>query len=154
MVRGKVKSIFEGFSDSPNVLNESASNQQAILPPFSPLAAVLTVSCMGTLDYYPDCTFRLSLAASSFSHPLQHTTHSLLNFDRGELLMTVAPSSKASGYPAGFISLMNGLRMFIYTTVRLSEDASGSRFMSNNLMLADNRMFFASLEAFSCHGSG
>lgn len=61
--------------------------------------------------------------------------------------MTVAPSSEASGYPAGFISLMNGLRMFIYTTVRLSEDASGSLFMSNNLMLADNRMFFASLEA-------
>ena len=42
---------------------------------------------------------------------------------------------------------MNGLRMFIYTTVRLSEDASGSRFMSKNLMLTDNRMPFASLEA-------
>lgn len=37
--------------------------------------------------------------------------------------------------------------MFIYTTVCLSEDASSGRFMSNNLMLADNRMFFASLEA-------
>lgn len=61
--------------------------------------------------------------------------------------MTAAPSSKASGYPAGFISLMNGWGMFIYATVRLSEDASASRFMSNNLMLADNLMFFASLEA-------
>lgn len=60
--------------------------------------------------------------------------------------MTAAPPSKASGYPPGFISLMNGSGMFTYTTVRLSEDASGSRFMSNNLMLADNRMFFASLE--------
>ncbi len=56
--------------------------------------------------------------------------------------MTATPSSKASGYPAGFISLMSGLGMFIYATVRLS----GSRFMSNNFMLADNRMFFASLE--------
>lgn len=61
--------------------------------------------------------------------------------------MIAAPSSKASGYPAGFISLMNGSGMFIYATVRLSEDASGSRFMSNNLMLADNSMFLASLEA-------
>lgn len=60
--------------------------------------------------------------------------------------MTAAPSSKASGYSASFISLMSGSGMFIYTTVCLSEDASGSRFMSNNLMLADNRVFFASLE--------
>lgn len=37
--------------------------------------------------------------------------------------------------------------MFVYTTVRLSEDASGGRFMSNNLMLTDNRMLGASLEA-------
>ena len=61
--------------------------------------------------------------------------------------MTPSPSSKASGYPAGFISLMNGSGMFIYATVRLSRDASGSLFMSNNHTLADNRMFFTSLEA-------
>lgn len=61
--------------------------------------------------------------------------------------MTAALPSKASGYPPAFISLMSGLGMFIYSTVRLSEDTSGSHFMSNNLMLADNRTFFASLEA-------
>lgn len=61
--------------------------------------------------------------------------------------MTASPSSKASGYPPGFISLMNGSGMFIHTTVCLSEDASGSCFKSNNLMLADSHMFFASLKA-------
>lgn len=60
--------------------------------------------------------------------------------------MTASPPSKASGYPPGFISLMNGSGMFIYTTIRLSEDASGSRFMCKNLMLTDNCMPFASLE--------